>query len=330
MSVTTAQVLTVVEPCRLAWVEHTLPALGPDEVVVETLAGALSVGNELPIVRGQARSAAPAVYPITTGYESVGVVRASGTAVRVLTPGDRVIATYGHATAAVVSAAKAIPVPAPILDGIALLAILTCDVAKGLRKLRAQPDESLLVTGAGAIGLLTIWTARQLGLGPIDVVEPRPERRVLGLAMGARRAVAPAKEDLLEEHYPIGVECSSADDSFRQLQTRMAAGGRISVLADGNHGPLTLAPEFHARELAVVGSSDGEDYPGHAHWLFERPQPELDRLAAVFDLHVPVARLLDTFERLAAGTITPVKVFVDYAPDPIGSRWTPDALRSQA
>ncbi|MDP9470955.1 MAG: zinc-binding alcohol dehydrogenase [Chloroflexota bacterium] len=315
MSVTTAQVLTVVEPRRLAWVERILPPPGPDEVVVETLAGAVSVGSELPVVRGRARSATPAVYPTTTGYESIGIVRARGAAVRNLAPGDRVVATYGHATAAIVPAAKALPVPPTIPNTVALLAILTCDVAKGLRKLHPQPGEALLVTGAGAIGLLAIWTARQQGVGPIDTVEPRPERRALAVAMEARRVVAPVDEDALEPHYLLGVECSSADDAFRLLQTRMASGGRICVLSDGNDRPLTLAPEFHAREIAVVGSSDGEDYPSHARWLFAQPQPALDRLAAVFDLRVPVAHLLDTFERLGAGAVSPVKVFVDYAPE---------------
>ncbi len=312
---TIARVLTVVEPGRLAWVERVLPGLGADDVLVETVAGAVSVGSKVPVVRGLARSAAPAVYPTTTGYESIGVVRDRGKAVSTLAPGDRVVATYGHATAAIVPVAKAIPVPRDIPDIVALLAILTCDVAKGLRKLQAQPAEALLVTGAGAIGLLTIWTARQRGFRWVDAVEPRLERRALAIAIGARRAVGPGDGDALEERYPLGIECSSADDGFRLLQARMAAGGRICVLSDGNAGPLTLAPEFHARELAIVGSSDGEDYPGHARWLFARPQPQLDKLTAVFDLRVPAARLLDTFERLAAGRITPVKIFVDYAPE---------------
>ena len=316
MSVTTARVLTVVEPGRLAWVERLLPGLGAEDVLVETVAGAISVGSELPIVRGRARSATPVIYPTTTGYESIGVVRGKGTTVQSLALGDRVVATYGHATAAVLPMAKAIPVPGTISEAVALLAILTCDVARGLRKLQAQPGETLLVTGAGAIGLLAIWTARQLGFGWVDAVEPRPERRALALTMGARRAVGPDDSDALEERYPLGVECSSTPDAFELLQARMATGGRICVLADGNTAPLTLAPEFHARELTVVGSSDGEDYPGHARWLFALPQPDLNRLAAVFDLHVSVAHLLDTFERLAAGRITPVKVFVDYAREP--------------
>ncbi len=328
MSVTTAQVLTVVEPRRLAWVEHILPPPGPDEVVVETVAGAVSVGSELPIIRGRTRSTTPVVYPTTTGYESIGIVRARGAAVQNLAAGDRVAATYGHATAAIVPAAKAIPVPPTIPNTVALLAILTCDVAKGLRKLRCQPGESLLVTGAGAIGLLTIWTARQQGVGPIDTVEPRPERRALAIAMDARRVVAPADEDALETHYPLGVECSSADDAFRLLQTRMASGGRICVLSDGNDRPLTLAPEFHARELVIVGSSDGEDYPGHARWLFAQPQPALDQLAAVFDARVPAKHLLDTFARLVAGAIAPVKVFVDYAPASLPCPTTPPASPS--
>ena len=111
-----------------------------------------------------------------TGYESAGVVIARGSDVQRLQVGDRVIAFYGHRTHAIIPEAKAIAVPDNVPDVLALLSILTCDVSKGIRKVAPQPDESVLITGAGTIGLLTIFMLKAFGVQKIDVVEPRAER----------------------------------------------------------------------------------------------------------------------------------------------------------
>jgi alcohol dehydrogenase len=308
-----SQSLLLMGPRMLAWVTEQLPPLAPDAVLVRTTAGAVSVGTELPQYTGAARSPAPRGYPRMTGYESVGVVVACGGAVHDVHPGDRVVAFYGHRTLAVVPDSKVIPVPDGISDALALLAILTCDVAKGIRTQAPREDEPVLVTGAGAIGLLTIWVLRAYGVRAVDVVEPVAERRALALALrlGARQAWTP--EDVPSaESYTVGFECSSRDAAFHLLQRRVAAGGRICVLADGNIEPLTLAPDFHRKELTVVGSSDGWDYQEHARWYFARVQAGAPELEAIFDDRVAASALPEAFARMASGERMPVKVLIDY------------------
>jgi alcohol dehydrogenase len=70
-----------------------------------------------------------------------------------------------------------VEVPEDVSDGLALLAILSCDVAKGIRKVAPSPEEPVLVTGAGAIGLLTVFVLRAYGTRNVDVVEPLAQRR---------------------------------------------------------------------------------------------------------------------------------------------------------
>ena len=106
-----ARSLLLAGPRRLEWVAEALPAPGPGEVLVETRAGAISVGSELPLYEGMARSAEPPRYPRMTGYESVGIVTACGPGVGAPRVGERVVAFYGHRSAALVPAQKAIPVP---------------------------------------------------------------------------------------------------------------------------------------------------------------------------------------------------------------------------
>lgn len=74
-----------------------------------------------------------------TGYESVGRVIRRGAAVRHVAI-QRVVAFYGHRTAALVSADKVIPIPDAISDALALLLILGCDTAKGIGKVPIDPD----------------------------------------------------------------------------------------------------------------------------------------------------------------------------------------------
>ena len=303
--------LLLTAPRTLRWVEEPLPPVGPDEVLVATRTGALSLGTELPRYRGDSRGSRPDTYPRMTGYENVAIVQACGAAVRHLRPGDRVVATYGHRTHAVVPAQKAVPVPGGIADELGILNILSGDVAAGIARLGTPPPESVLVTGAGAIGLLAVFVLRALGVAHVEVVEPDAGRCDLALVLGARRALAPDEIGPPGERYAAGLECSSRAAACTLLQTQVRHGGRIVILADGNLEPLVLDPLFHERELTVCGSSDCPDYHAHARWYFAQlaAAPPLDRL---FALHIAAAELPDTFAHLADDPARPVKVLVHY------------------
>src|SRR5215472_3124199 len=106
--------LLLVAPRRLAWAAQELPAPGPHEILVQTTAGAISMGTELPQYMGTEREIVARAFPRMTGYESLGTVLTCGSEVHGLTPGDRVVAFYGHRTHALVPETKAIPVPAGV------------------------------------------------------------------------------------------------------------------------------------------------------------------------------------------------------------------------
>lgn len=253
-----------------------------------------------------------------TGYESIGRVIACGSAVQSFRVEDRIVAFFGHRTYAHVPEAKAIPVPKHIPDPVALLAILTCDVAKGVGKVAPKSDEPVLVSGAGTIGLLTVFLLKALGVTTVDVAEPQVERRTLALKLGARQAADPR---YFIEHgaqlYPIGIECASRDVSFGLLQERLQAHGRLCVLADGNLEPLVLQPAFHEKELTIVGSSDGLDYQEHAHWFFQQDTEQLHTLSLLFDYQTTANQLSSVFAGLADHTIKATKVIAWYN-EPVG------------
>jgi alcohol dehydrogenase len=307
--------LLLTGPRQLEWVHETLPVLKPDELLVQTTSGAISIGSELPIYLGTACSGKPACYPRMTGYESVGRVLARGSEVQHVRVGDRVLAFYGHRTHAIIAEKKAIAVPEGISDALALLAILTCDVSKGIRKLAPQPDEPVLVTGAGAIGLLTVVMLRVLGVQTVDVVEPLVGRRVLALSLGVRQALDSDSTRANASVYSVAIECSSRNAAFQLLQEKLGQNGRLCILADGNLEPLSLSPAFHEQELLVVGSSDGWDYQQHAAWYFQYIQENQPPLELLFQEQITAQELANTFERLATGDIRPTKVLVRYEQD---------------
>lgn len=304
--------LLLTAPKQLEWIAETLPPLQPNELVVQTTSGAISIGAELPQYQGRARHSNQPRYPRMTGYESVGIIIACGSAVHSLRVGDRVVAFYGHRTHGIVAEQKAIVVPQNISDELALLAILTCDVSKGISKM-GEFAEPILITGAGAIGLLTLFMLRcNHPHIPIAVVEPRTERRVLALLLGATTAV-PSEEMLSDDSfYGMAFECSSSNAAFELLQQKMRHDGRICILADGNLEPLTLTPAFHEKELHIVGSSDGLDYPTHAKHFFDYVQTHETHLERLFDYQTTAANLPDAFAALASKSMSPVKVLVTY------------------
>ena len=240
--------------------------------------------------------------------------------------GDRVIAFYGHRSHAIIPEAKAIAVPNDIPDALALLAILTCDVSKGIQKVDPKPNESVLITGAGTIGLLTVFMLKALGMQTVDVVEPLAERRAMALQLGARMAILPQEITKGGELYPVAFECSSRDTAFKLLQGKTKREGRICILSDGNIEPLTLTPAFHEKELMIVGSSDGWDYQEHAKWFFSIVREHSHNLENLFDYQTTADNLITTFELLATGAIVPAKVLVLYNTGDNRSGNTPPSL----
>lgn len=240
-----------------------------DELLIQTLHGAISIGAELPQIMATDRSDLALTYPKETGYESYGEVLAIGEDVSNIRVGDRVGAFYGHHDIAIVRAAKVIPVPRDLPPQLALLTILSCDAAKGVHKLNPRPSDAVAVTGLGTIGLLTVFYLRHyFGLSRIDAVDPDERRHAL------------------------------------------APNGQLCILSDGNYDVLSLCPSFYAKELRIVGSSDGLDYRAHADWFLPaaRKTPALLKL---FEQSVDWSDLIPCFEDLQAGA-KPLKVFVSY------------------
>jgi len=307
-----ARSLMLFGPRTLDWTEDMLPLVGEQDVVIETIAGAVSIGSEIPRFLGTSREAKGLDYPMMTGYESYGRITGVGKAVPEQLIGEKVVATYGHRTHAILPVNDVIFVPSRVPPPTALLTILTCDVAKGIRKLNIKPEDRVLISGAGAIGLMTIWLLRKYGVQTIHVLEIDKERCEKALELGATVANHPAEAQRWRDDFEVGIECSNRDMAFQLLQEKMGRNGRICILSDGNLEPLTLSAHFHHKELTITGSSDGWDYQRHAIWFWQVVEDDHSLAEILFDITIPHSDLPKTFAKLGKEMINPVKVLVNY------------------
>jgi hypothetical protein len=102
------------------------------------------------------------------------------------------------------------------------------------------------------------------------------------------------------------------NQAFGLLQDRLTKGGRLCILADGNREPLVLTPAFHAQELEMVGSSDGENYAQYALWFFEQIRRRCPPLEQLYERETTAEMLPYVFEQIAQSENAPVKVLVHY------------------
>ncbi|WP_440896700.1 alcohol dehydrogenase catalytic domain-containing protein [Amphibacillus sp. Q70] len=297
---------------ELNWNKETLPALKSDQVLIKTIAGAISIGSELSQYMESDIAVDSSHYPKETGYESYGEVVEIGSKVSMLNIGDRVVAFYGHKDYEIVKENEAIVVPKDIHYSEGLLTILSCDAAKGVLKLNPKETDKVLIAGMGTMGLLTVYFLKEyMKVHHIDVLEPNTSRGDFAKKLGANNVfndIAQCPND----YYRYGLECSAYNEAFKTLQKSLQKNAKVCILSDGNKDRFELQPEFYEKELTIVGSSDGWDYRKHSKWFFEKVKQNGSQLSAIFEMKIKKQELIPCFKDLSQGKINPLKVLIEY------------------
>ena len=214
------------EPEHISVDERADPTPSAGEVVIQVSAAAIC-HSDIRVYRGL-KHARPGVIP---GHEIAGTVVELGTGVENVRCGDRVavcpIVACGHCFFCVSGRRHRCPerrtlgydedgglaeymlVPAPIVQLGHLLPIppalpreracltepLAC-VLNSLETCGVKGGSSLLIMGAGPMGLLHLLLARALGAETIVVSEPDEARGETARGLGATEVINPRKEDL--------------------------------------------------------------------------------------------------------------------------------------
>jgi NADPH:quinone reductase len=221
------------EPADLTVSEAPEPVPGDEQVVVDVAAAGVNFFDTL-IVRGKYQEKPP--FPFTPGGEIAGVVRAVGSKVRRVGPGDRVAARIGHggfAERALVDedALLRLPDAMPFDEAAALPIVYGTAYAALVTRGATRSGETVLVTAAaGGVGLATVQIAHALGA------------RVIALASGDKL------DATLEAGAEVAIDYRSEDWGE---QVRAATHGRgVDVVVENVGGAIF---EGSVRALAWGG-----------------------------------------------------------------------------
>jgi L-iditol 2-dehydrogenase len=177
---------------------------------------------------------------------------------------DGAFAEYVRIPAHGVLAGNVLPMPRGLPFETAALAEPLACVMNGQERVGLKPDDTVLVLGAGPIGILHVKLARFSGARHIIVSEPNELRRRAALVAGADLVVDPAREDLLAcvraatqglgadvAICAIGVP-ALANEAIRLVRPR----GRVSLFAGypaGTRAELDVNA-IHYSEVMVTGA----------------------------------------------------------------------------
>jgi len=217
------QAVFLLGPGQLVYQEIPLPQPGADEIVLK-IGATLTCGTDLKAFRRGHPKWPP---PTRFGHEYAGTVAARGAAVTSVSEGDEVmlaptgpcgscfycqrqqenLCTSLMETMVLGGYGEYVTIPARVLRvnlfakptnlsfaEAALLEPLSC-VVFGLQQPILRPDDTAVVIGAGAIGLLHIVVLRALGVERIYVIARNPQRARTAQELGAFGIIPLAAEE---------------------------------------------------------------------------------------------------------------------------------------
>jgi len=175
------------------------------------------------------------------------------------------------ATHVIANASNAIVLPEAV-DPV-LAAPLGCSVQTGvgavLNTLTAGPADSIVVYGAGAVGLSAIMGARIAGCARIVAVDPIAERRSLARELGATGAVDPASDDpvgqvrdLTDGGATLAVDTTARGEVITNALTVLRKCGSLALVGLGAMTAELPVGLILANGLRVQGVIEGDSVPG--------------------------------------------------------------------
>ncbi|MER5642283.1 alcohol dehydrogenase catalytic domain-containing protein [Kitasatospora sp. NPDC002227] len=272
--------LTYHGPGRRTWGEVPDPVVRDPEDAIVRVDAVTICGTDLHILKGDVPEVAEGRV---LGHEAVGTVVATGPGVRTVAEGDRVLvscisacgrcgycrqAAYGQCTGGggwilghLVDGTQAEYVRTPFADSslhrlpegvsderaLLLADILPTSFEVGVRNGRVGPGDTVVIVGAGPIGLAAITTARLYSPGRIIAVDPARSRLDAAERAGADELIDPSVRDAAAIRAfssdglgaDVAIEAVGVPEAFELCTRVVRPGGRVANV--GVHGrPATL------------------------------------------------------------------------------------------
>ncbi len=229
--------------------------------------------------------------PLSLGYCHVGVVSAVGKGIKEFAIGDRVVSNGPHADLVRVPSNLAAKIPDNVDDESAVFTVLASIGLQGLRLAKPTLGESVVVIGAGLIGLLTIQLLIANGCRVL-AIDFDDKKLALAQSFGAQTCNPTQGENPVSEgiNFSRGkgadaviiTASTASSDPVSQAANMSRQRGRIILV--GVTGLTLNRSEFYEKELSFQVScsygpgrydesyeQQGHDYPfGHVRWTEQR------------------------------------------------------------
>ena len=141
------------------------------------------------------------------------------------------------------------------LKGATLIEPLSC-VLRGYDVLRTALGASVLIYGAGTMGLLLLEVAKHTGPRSVHVVDPNVERAARAGALGCTAAAASVAALDVDEGWDVVIDATGNGAAIQDGVSRVARGG--TFLQFGVASPETrvsISPyAIYNQELTITGS----------------------------------------------------------------------------
>jgi predicted dehydrogenase len=280
--------------------------------------------------------------PTGLGYSAAGVVRAVGSKVRDLSPGDRVACGGGgyamHAEVDYVPGQLCVRLPDEVSFDEGAFATVGAVAMHGVRQADVRIGERVAVIGLGLVGQLTGQILRAAGCTVVgidlsaDLVAVAKEAGAADSAYERSSLQGSLPLDALECDAVIIAAAASSSDPFELAPRLCRDRGRVVLV--GDVPPQFPRAPYYDKELDVrlsrsygPGRYDREyeerglDYPiGYVRWTERRNMQAFVDLVATSRLdvralvseRVPVGRADEAYEGLVHATRSPLAILLEY------------------
>jgi predicted dehydrogenase/threonine dehydrogenase-like Zn-dependent dehydrogenase len=274
----------LVEFGRAGWIQKALQQPEKVRMVLEK-ARTDGIGAAIEAVRSKLDQ------PLALGYCNAGRIAELGIGVEGLAVGDRVVSNGNHAEVVCVPRNLCARIPDSVSDEHAAFTVVGAIGLQGIRLANPTLGETVVVTGLGLIGLMTVQMLRALGCRVLGI-DLDPTRLALAARFGAEVVKADSEEPVLATAKAfsrgIGVDAvivtasTKSSDPIHQAAQMCRKRGRIVLV--GVTGLELSRADFYEKELTFQVSCSygpgrydpnyeegGQDYPvGFVRWTEQR------------------------------------------------------------
>ncbi len=251
-------------PEVLKMVELDRPKPGPHEVLIEIhLVGV----NYADTARREGQYVVPTKLPFVPGAEVAGVIVETGTEVRDINIGAKVVTLIesgGYAEYAVADARSVIPLKEDMdlkeAVSLPLQGLSAYHILKTMGRL--QKGETVLVhAAAGGVGTIAVQLAKLMGADKVIATASTEDKLELARSLGADVCINYTKEgwykDVLEATNGRGVNVAlemAGGDIFKNTQKCLATFGRLVIYGVASGEQAIMHPSsLMARNQSVIG-----------------------------------------------------------------------------